>query len=169
MAQVGVVLDAPRPVGAGGPQLVGVHGRVGLDLGHARRQLEQGPLRRPAGPDPADALPGDGHQMVGEDGPLLGGQLAERELTIGELATPFSMSFAGASKHVRVLENAGLVTREIRGRTHLCRLQAARLAEADAWLRRYERFWSEKLDALESLLLAEDAAKANKMNKKVKE
>ena len=63
------------------------------------------------------------------------GQLAERELTISELATPFSMSFAGASKHVRVLENAGLVMRTIRGRTHLCRLQAARLAEADAWLR----------------------------------
>jgi DNA-binding transcriptional ArsR family regulator len=91
------------------------------------------------------------------------------------------MSFAGASKHVRVLENAGLVTREIRGRTHHCRLQAARLAEADAWLRRYQRFWSEKLDALESLLFAEDAEKAKeaskeankktstKTNKKVKE
>jgi len=90
------------------------------------------------------------------------GQLAERELTIGELATPFSMSFAGASKHVRVLENAGLVTRTIRGRTHLCRLQAARLAEADAWLRRYERFWNEKLDRLESLLRAEDDAKAKR-------
>ena len=88
------------------------------------------------------------------------GQLAERELTIGELATPFNMSFAGASKHVRVLENAGLVKRTIRGRTHLCRLEAARLAEADAWLRRYERFWNEKLDALEALLLEEDKAKA---------
>src|SRR5713226_3335998 len=96
------------------------------------------------------------------------GQLAERELTIGELATPFSMSFAGASKHVRVLENAGLVTRTIQGRTHLCRLQAARLAEADAWLKRYERFWNEKLDALESLLRAEDEAKAKK-SKPVKE
>jgi DNA-binding transcriptional ArsR family regulator len=90
------------------------------------------------------------------------GRLAERELTIGELATPFSMSFAGASKHVRVLENAGLVTRTIRGRTHLCRLEAARLAEADAWLRRYERFWSAKLDTLEALLRAEDEAKANR-------
>jgi len=88
------------------------------------------------------------------------GHLAERELTIGELATPFSMSFAGASKHVRVLENAGLVSREIRGRTHLCRLQAARLAEADAWLRRYERFWTENLDRLEALLRAEDSAKS---------
>ena len=86
-----------------------------------------------------------------------------RELTIGELATPFRMSFAGASKHVRVLESAGLVTRTIRGRTHLCRLEAARLAEADAWLRRYERFWNAKLASLEALLLAEDEAKAKKV------
>lgn len=98
------------------------------------------------------------------------GQLAERERTIGELATPFSMSFAGASKHVRVLENAGLVTRMIRGRTHLCRLEAARLAEADAWLRHYERFWSARLDTLEALLRAEDEAKAKKLKaKRVKE
>ncbi len=93
------------------------------------------------------------------------GQLAERELTIGELATPFSMSFAGASKHVRVLEHAGLVTRTIRGRSHLCRLDAARLAEANAWLRRYQRFWNEKLDTLESLLRAEDEANATKVTK----
>jgi len=94
------------------------------------------------------------------------GHLAERELTIGELATPFAMSFAGASKHVRVLENAGLVTRTIQGRTHLCRLQAARLAEADAWLRRYEHFWNEKLDTLEALLRADDKANAKKMQVK---
>jgi len=91
------------------------------------------------------------------------GQLAERELTIRELATPFAMSFAGASKHVRVLENAGLVTRTIRGRSHLCRLEAARLAEADTWLRHYERFWSAKLYSLEALLRAEDEAKAGKV------
>ena len=97
------------------------------------------------------------------------GQLAERELTIGELATPFSMSFAGASKHVRVLENAGLVTRTIRGRTHLCRLQAARLAEADAWLRRYERFWNEKLDALESLLRRGRRGKSQEKQRRCKE
>ena len=93
------------------------------------------------------------------------GQLAERELTIGELATPFSMSFAGASKHVRVLENAGLVIRTIQGRTHLCRLQAARLAEANEWLRRYARFWNERLDTLESLLRADDEASARKRRK----
>jgi hypothetical protein len=52
------------------------------------------------------------------------------------------------------------VTRTIRGRTHLCRLEAARLAEAEAWLRRYQRFWNEQLDTLEALLRAEDETKA---------
>ena len=84
------------------------------------------------------------------------GHLAERERSIGELATPFRMTFAGASKHVRVLERAGLVTRMIRGRTHLCRLQAARLAEADAWLKNYERFWNDRLDTLDAILREED-------------
>jgi hypothetical protein len=55
------------------------------------------------------------------------------------------------------------VKRTIRGRTHLCHLEAARLAEANAWLRRYERFWNAKLDALEALLLEEDKAKAKKV------
>jgi DNA-binding transcriptional ArsR family regulator len=88
------------------------------------------------------------------------GRLSARERTIGELATPFSMSLAGASKHVRVLERAGLVTRMIRGRTHVCRLRAARLAEANTWLKRYERFWNESLDTLEALLREEDKTKA---------
>jgi DNA-binding transcriptional ArsR family regulator len=87
------------------------------------------------------------------------GHLAERECTIGELATPFRMSFAGASKHVRVLENAGLVTRMIKGRSHLCRLKAARLGEAEAWLGRYERFWTESLERLDSFLREEEKAK----------
>ena len=90
------------------------------------------------------------------------GHLAERECTIGELATPFRMSFAGASKHVRVLERAGLLKRRIRGRIHQCRLQAERLAEAQEWMKRYERFWNDRLDALESLLREEDKSKAKK-------
>ena len=68
------------------------------------------------------------------------------------------MSFAGASKHLRVLEKAGLVKRTILGRTHRCRIEAARLAEAITWLRHYERFWNAKLDALEALLIDEDEA-----------
>lgn len=85
-------------------------------------------------------------------------RLAEGEYSIGELATPFAMTFAGASKHVKVLENAGLVRREIRGRTHYCRLEAARLAQAEAWLKHYQRFWAGRLDALDAILRAEDEA-----------
>jgi len=70
------------------------------------------------------------------------------------------MSFAGASKHVKVLEDAGLVRREVRGRTHICRLEPGPLASADQWLRHYERFWTGRLDALEQLLRADDARKA---------
>jgi DNA-binding transcriptional ArsR family regulator len=79
-------------------------------------------------------------------------RLAEGERSIGDLAAPFAMSFAGASKHVRALERAGLVRRTVRGRTHLCRLDPQPLAAADDWLRFYERFWTERLDALEAAL-----------------
>lgn len=82
--------------------------------------------------------------------------LTESERSISELAAPFSMSFAGASKHVKVLEHAGLVRRRVAGRTHYCRLEATRLGEAEAWLRYYERFWTSRLDTLEALLRAED-------------
>ena len=79
------------------------------------------------------------------------GRLAAGELTDGQLADPLAMSLAAASKHVKVLERAGLVRRTVQGRTHRCRLDAARLAEAQEWLAYYERFWSDRLDALESL------------------
>ena len=82
--------------------------------------------------------------------------LREKECTVGELAAPFAMSLAAASKHIKVLERAGLVRRTVRGRTHVCRLDPAPLRSADAWLRRYERFWSERLDALEELLLTDE-------------
>ncbi|MBI2423705.1 MAG: helix-turn-helix transcriptional regulator [Candidatus Hydrogenedentes bacterium] len=84
--------------------------------------------------------------------------LATHEHSIGELAAPFHMSFAGASKHVKVLERAGLVRRTVQGRTHLCRLEAQALAEAHEWMRYYEKFWNNRLDALEALLRAGDQA-----------
>lgn len=74
------------------------------------------------------------------------------ERNIGELAAPFSMSFAAASKHVRVLEAAGLVRRRVEGRSHVCRLEPSPLLAVDEWLRFYERFWSSRLDLLEGLL-----------------
>ena len=85
--------------------------------------------------------------------------LALGEKSIGELAEPFAMSFAGASKHVKVLEEAGLVRREVRGRSHICRLEPGPLASADQWLRHYERFWTARLDTLEQLLREDDARK----------
>ena len=84
--------------------------------------------------------------------------LAAGERNIGELAAPHAMSFAAASKHVRVLEAAGLIRRRVEGRAHLCRIEAAPLAAAEQWLRHYEALWTEKLDALEAMLRAEDAA-----------
>ena len=78
--------------------------------------------------------------------------LALGEKSIGELAEPFAMSFAGASKHVRALEKAGLVERRKAGRQMLCRLRAEPLREAEAWLRQWEKAWTVSLDKLEALL-----------------
>lgn len=82
-------------------------------------------------------------------------RLAHRELTVGELAQPLAMSLAAASKHVQVLERAGLVRRTVAGRRHVCRLEAGPLAAASEWLRFYERYWDERLDALEALFDSE--------------
>jgi DNA-binding transcriptional ArsR family regulator len=81
-------------------------------------------------------------------------RLAAGERTISELAEPLDMSFAAASKHVRVLERAGLVHRNVRGRTHHCRLETARLAEAQQWLGFYQRFWMDRFAALDQVLAA---------------
>lgn len=84
---------------------------------------------------------------------------------IRELAEPFDMSFVAASKHVRVLETAGLLRRRVEGRSHFCRLNPRPLASAHAWLAFYEQFWTERLDTLEALLNAEDAAAARTRKK----
>ena len=69
--------------------------------------------------------------------------------TVTQLADPFPVSLNAISKHVMVLERAGLIRREIRGREHHCALEAARFREAQAWLDRYTQFWESRLDALE--------------------
>ena len=91
-------------------------------------------------------------------------RLAKGESSIGELAAPFKMTFAGASKHIKALEKAGLVRRRIEGRTHMCRLEVERLAEAHDWLSFYERFWTARLDDLEREL-----RKPQKRNKRSKQ
>ena len=89
---------------------------------------------------------------------MLGG-LAAGPRTVGELAAPFDISLAGASKHIQVLERAGLIRREVQGRVHTCRLDPRPLHAGAEWIRHYERFWNGRLDALEALLAAEPAAK----------
>lgn len=84
-------------------------------------------------------------------------RLAAGPLTVGQLAAPLAMSLAAAAKHVQVLERAGLVHRAVDGadgRRHICRLDPAPLASAQAWLGFYERHWTERLDALQDMFLA---------------
>ncbi len=78
--------------------------------------------------------------------------LAAGERTVGELAAPHPISLAAASKHVKVLERAGLVRRTVYGRRHVCRLEAQPLAAASRHLRFYEQFWLERLDALDAFV-----------------
>src|SRR4051812_29970062 len=85
--------------------------------------------------------------------------LALGEKSIGELGEPFDMSFAGASKHVRVLEEAGLLSRRKVGRTHLCSLNAGPMAEAARWLKQWEKFWTVRLDRLQALIESEKKEK----------
>jgi DNA-binding transcriptional ArsR family regulator len=79
-------------------------------------------------------------------------RLALGEKSIGELGEPFAMSFAGAAKHVKVLEGAGLVERRRAGRKQMCTLKAAPLAEAELWLSQWEKFWTARLDGLEAAI-----------------
>lgn len=87
-------------------------------------------------------------------------ELAKGERTVGQLAEPFDISLAAASKHIKALEQAGLIHREVRWRTHLCRLDPGPLASAHQWLSFYERFWTDRLNVLEQLFRKEDAAKS---------
>lgn len=80
------------------------------------------------------------------------GVLSGGEVKVGTLAHRFPISFNGVSKHVKVLERAGLVTRRVRGREHWLRLKPAPLREAARWLEHYRGFWDTRLDALETLL-----------------
>ena len=80
--------------------------------------------------------------------------LQQGPATVTEIARSFPVSLNAVSKHLMALERAGLVTREIQGREHYCRLAAAPLREATAWLDHYRPFWETRLDALERHLTA---------------
>jgi DNA-binding transcriptional ArsR family regulator len=83
--------------------------------------------------------------------------LAGGEHTIGELAAPLPMSLVAVSKHVAVLERAGLLTRTRVGRAQVCRLAPGPLADAAGWLDGYRQFWTGRVDSLERYLTGEDS------------
>jgi DNA-binding transcriptional ArsR family regulator len=78
------------------------------------------------------------------------------ETSVSELAAPYKMSLPAVSKHLRVLEHAGLVARQKDGRVHHCRLRAEPMKDAAAWIEHYRQFWETQLDSLARYL--EDSA-----------
>lgn len=84
------------------------------------------------------------------------GILAGGEVNVGMLAQRFPISFNGVSKHVKVLEQAGLVRRSVRGREHWLTLHPAPLRDASRWLDHYRHFWDARLEALEDFLVQDE-------------
>jgi DNA-binding transcriptional ArsR family regulator len=79
-------------------------------------------------------------------------RLARGEASVNELAAPFDMSLPGISKHLKVLQRAGLITRSRSAQWRPCRLRARPLKNVAAWVEHYRRFWEESFDRLESYL-----------------
>ena len=88
-------------------------------------------------------------------------RLARKRLTVGEIASEFPMSQPAISKHVRILEDSGLLTREIVGRTHYCTLSPLAMDSAARWIERQRKYWNDTLDRLERVL-ADDAANSKR-------
>jgi DNA-binding transcriptional ArsR family regulator len=78
------------------------------------------------------------------------------DVAVSELAAPHDMSLPGFMKHLKVLEDAGLVTRTKEGRVVSCTLEAQPMKQASAWMARYEKFWTEKLDSLARYLYQQE-------------
>jgi DNA-binding transcriptional ArsR family regulator len=79
-------------------------------------------------------------------------RLSTGDATIAELAKPFKVSAPAITRHMRVLEKAGLLSREKKGREHHCRLEQKRMKEAEAWIEAQRKFWNDRLDSLERYL-----------------
>jgi DNA-binding transcriptional ArsR family regulator len=79
-------------------------------------------------------------------------RLARGECSVTDLARPFDVSLPAVSKHLRVLERAGLLARRREGRVHRCRLVARPLKDAEQWIERYRRFWEERFRSLDRYL-----------------
>lgn len=79
-------------------------------------------------------------------------RLSTGEATVAELAKPFKVSAPAISKHMRILEDAGLVSRKIEGREHRCKLEQKQMKQASDWIEEHRKFWNDRLDALELYL-----------------
>jgi len=89
-------------------------------------------------------------------------RLSKGEARVTEIAAPFGISLNSVSKHIRILERAGLVRRRVAGRDHFLSFDPAPLDAAAQWIERHRVFWTARLDALEAALRADDAVRAAK-------
>lgn len=79
-------------------------------------------------------------------------RLSTGEANVAELAKPFKVSAPAITKHMKILEKAGLLSRKKEGRAHRCKLERERMKEAEQWIEAHRKFWNDKLDALEKYL-----------------
>lgn len=98
--------------------------------------------------NPDDRLDRVFHAIADRTRRALLGRLARGPAMVTELAAPFAMSLPAVSKHLKVLERAGLVQRSIVGRVHRCALDALVLRDAESWIEQYSVFWEGTLDSL---------------------
>ncbi|MGB0849379.1 MAG: ArsR/SmtB family transcription factor [Thiolinea sp.] len=83
-------------------------------------------------------------------------RLAGKEMSVAELAEPFPITKSAVTKHIKMLEKAGLLQRSIQGRVHQCRINVEPLQQASEWMQFYEQFWDEKLIELDKFLMQPD-------------
>lgn len=88
-------------------------------------------------------------------------RLAQGSATVTDIAEPFDLSLNAISKHLKVLEKAGLIQREVLGREHYCRISTEPLEEVSDWLVYYQAFWTSRLDAMEREILARKRSKSS--------
>ena len=92
-------------------------------------------------------------------------RLCEGATSIGELGAPYAISSPAISRHIRVLEGAGLIRREVAGRVHTCALTRTGLRSAEDWLNFHRQFWETRLDALEALVLENTTGRKEQQKK----
>jgi len=93
-------------------------------------------------------------------------RLASGETSVTELAEPFAMSLPAVSKHLKVLERAGLIARGREAQWRPCRIEPGALKQVDDWLERYRRFWDQSLDRLDTYLIELQAKEKKRGRKK---